>query len=140
MPKPPSPTRPVISNSPRRVPRGKVLPPPSPLPTGADATPSRARIGTMVGSSSGKDSRVATLDLAPIRRGGPRRAQRTAVAAVLAKRGGAPGSGRPFSPLQAHHRAMKTEMVRFPGADGQKLAARLDSPDEPARAYALFAH
>jgi len=35
---------------------------------------------------------------------------------------------------------MKTEMVRFPGADGQKLAARLDSPDDSARAYALFAH
>jgi len=28
----------------------------------------------------------------------------------------------------------------LPGPDGQKLAARLDSPDDPARAYALFAH
>jgi alpha-beta hydrolase superfamily lysophospholipase len=35
---------------------------------------------------------------------------------------------------------MRTETVTFPGADGQKLAARLDSPDEAARAYALFAH
>src|SRR6266852_4645432 len=28
----------------------------------------------------------------------------------------------------------------FPGADGQKLAARLDAPDDAAVAYALFAH
>ena len=35
---------------------------------------------------------------------------------------------------------MKTEMVRFPGADGQILAARLDSPNDNTRAYALFAH
>jgi alpha/beta superfamily hydrolase len=35
---------------------------------------------------------------------------------------------------------MRTEHVTFPGADGQKLAARLDSPDETARACALFAH
>jgi len=35
---------------------------------------------------------------------------------------------------------MKTEAVQFAGADGQKLAARLDAPDQPARAYALFAH
>ncbi|MET3133779.1 alpha-beta hydrolase superfamily lysophospholipase [Oxalobacteraceae bacterium GrIS 1.11] len=35
---------------------------------------------------------------------------------------------------------MKTERLDFPGADGQKLAARLDAPDGPARAYALFAH
>ena len=35
---------------------------------------------------------------------------------------------------------MRTEPVTFPGADGQKLAARLDSPDDAARAYALFAH
>jgi putative redox protein len=30
--------------------------------------------------------------------------------------------------------------VHFPGADGQILAARLDLPDGPVRAYALFAH
>lgn len=35
---------------------------------------------------------------------------------------------------------MKTEKVTFAGAGGQKLAARLDSPDQGARAYALFAH
>jgi len=35
---------------------------------------------------------------------------------------------------------MKTERVTFAGADGQKLAARLDSPGDGARAYALFAH
>lgn len=35
---------------------------------------------------------------------------------------------------------MKTERVDFPGSGGQQLAARLDSPDVPARAYALFAH
>jgi uncharacterized protein len=35
---------------------------------------------------------------------------------------------------------MKTDMVRFPGADGQLLAARLDSPDTDTRGYALFAH
>ena len=35
---------------------------------------------------------------------------------------------------------MKVERVTFPGSEGQKLAARLDSPDEEPRAYALFAH
>jgi len=35
---------------------------------------------------------------------------------------------------------MKSERKDFPGADGQRLAARLDAPDGPARAYALFAH
>jgi putative redox protein len=35
---------------------------------------------------------------------------------------------------------MKTERVTFAGAGGQKLAARLDAPDDPPRAYALFAH
>jgi putative redox protein len=35
---------------------------------------------------------------------------------------------------------MKTETVRFPGADGQVLAGLLDSPDARPRAYALFAH
>ncbi|MEM7766428.1 MAG: bifunctional alpha/beta hydrolase/OsmC family protein [Pseudomonadota bacterium] len=30
--------------------------------------------------------------------------------------------------------------IDFPGADGQTLAARLDLPDQPARATALFAH
>lgn len=35
---------------------------------------------------------------------------------------------------------MKTEHASFPGAHGAMLAARLDSPDGPARAHALFAH
>ena len=35
---------------------------------------------------------------------------------------------------------MKVERVTFAGAEGQKLAARLDAPDEEPRAYALFAH
>lgn len=35
---------------------------------------------------------------------------------------------------------MRSEKMEFPGADGHKLAARLDAPDGPARAYALFAH
>jgi uncharacterized protein len=35
---------------------------------------------------------------------------------------------------------MKTERVDFPGTGGHKLAARLNSPDGPVRAYALFAH
>ncbi|MDB5951612.1 MAG: osmotically inducible protein OsmC, partial [Massilia sp.] len=35
---------------------------------------------------------------------------------------------------------MQTERKDFPGADGQTLAARLDAPDGPVRAYALFAH
>lgn len=35
---------------------------------------------------------------------------------------------------------MKTERLEFPGAQGDTLAARLDSPDGPPRAYALFAH
>lgn len=35
---------------------------------------------------------------------------------------------------------MKTENVAFPGHSGETLAARLDSPDTPPRAYALFAH
>lgn len=35
---------------------------------------------------------------------------------------------------------MKVERVEFPGFEGQKLAARLDAPDGPVRAYALFAH
>ena len=35
---------------------------------------------------------------------------------------------------------MKTERASFPGAGGGLLAARLDAPDGPARAYALFAH
>ena len=32
------------------------------------------------------------------------------------------------------------EMIRFPGADGDTLAARLDRPRAPPQAYALFAH
>jgi alpha-beta hydrolase superfamily lysophospholipase len=35
---------------------------------------------------------------------------------------------------------MQTERQDFPGTDGQKLAARLDAPDGPIKAYALFAH
>jgi alpha/beta superfamily hydrolase len=35
---------------------------------------------------------------------------------------------------------MKSEQASFPGSNGALLAARLDSPDEPARACALFAH
>jgi len=35
---------------------------------------------------------------------------------------------------------MPAERLEFPGADGQKLAARLDKPEGEARAYALFAH
>jgi putative redox protein len=35
---------------------------------------------------------------------------------------------------------MKVEQVTFRGSEGQKLAARLDAPDEAVRAYALFAH
>jgi len=35
---------------------------------------------------------------------------------------------------------MKTEKVAFPGHSGESLAARLDAPDTPPRAYALFAH
>lgn len=35
---------------------------------------------------------------------------------------------------------MKTERASFPGAQGNALAARLDAPDGPARAWALFAH
>ncbi len=35
---------------------------------------------------------------------------------------------------------MRTEKLEFTGATGATLAARLDSPDTPPRAYALFAH
>jgi uncharacterized OsmC-like protein/alpha/beta superfamily hydrolase len=35
---------------------------------------------------------------------------------------------------------MKSEHLRFPGAQGQELAARLDSPVTTPAAYALFAH
>lgn len=35
---------------------------------------------------------------------------------------------------------MNTEKVAFPGHSGESLAARLDAPDTPPRAYALFAH
>jgi alpha-beta hydrolase superfamily lysophospholipase len=35
---------------------------------------------------------------------------------------------------------MQTERKDFVGADGQKLAARLDAPGGPVKAYALFAH
>jgi putative redox protein len=35
---------------------------------------------------------------------------------------------------------MKIERVTFLGSEGQRLAARLDAPDEQPRAYALFAH
>ncbi|HEY1148559.1 MAG TPA: alpha/beta fold hydrolase [Pseudoduganella sp.] len=35
---------------------------------------------------------------------------------------------------------MRAERLDFPGANGQKLAARLDSPETAIKAYALFAH
>lgn len=35
---------------------------------------------------------------------------------------------------------MRSEHASFPGAHGATLAARLDAPDGPVRAYALFAH
>jgi alpha-beta hydrolase superfamily lysophospholipase len=35
---------------------------------------------------------------------------------------------------------MLSERQDFPGADGQQLAARLEVPDSPIKAYALFAH
>jgi len=35
---------------------------------------------------------------------------------------------------------MQTERFVFPGAQGQNLSGRLDSPETPPRAYALFAH
>lgn len=35
---------------------------------------------------------------------------------------------------------MQTERKDFPGTDGQMLAARLDAPSGPVKAYALFAH
>ncbi|HJV79873.1 alpha/beta hydrolase family protein [Noviherbaspirillum sp.] len=35
---------------------------------------------------------------------------------------------------------MKVERTDFPGTSGQRLAARLDSPDHEPRAFALFAH
>ncbi|WBY01176.1 alpha/beta fold hydrolase [Ramlibacter tataouinensis] len=35
---------------------------------------------------------------------------------------------------------MQSDKASFPGAHGDLLAARLDAPDAPARAHALFAH
>src|ERR1700735_3212175 len=35
---------------------------------------------------------------------------------------------------------MPTERFQFIGSEGQQLAAALDTPDGPVRAYALFAH
>ena len=35
---------------------------------------------------------------------------------------------------------MPTERFQFPGADGQQLAATLDTPEREIAAYALFAH
>ncbi len=35
---------------------------------------------------------------------------------------------------------MNSEKLTFPGSQGTSLAARLDRPDGPPRAYALFAH
>ncbi|TWG81721.1 putative redox protein [Cupriavidus gilardii J11] len=35
---------------------------------------------------------------------------------------------------------MPNQRLQFPGHDGQSLAARLDLPDGPVKAYALFAH
>jgi alpha/beta superfamily hydrolase len=34
----------------------------------------------------------------------------------------------------------RNELLRFPGANGQQLSARLDRPRNAPRAYALFAH
>ncbi len=36
--------------------------------------------------------------------------------------------------------SIQSSKVSFKGAEGQTLAARLDSPSGPPRAYALFAH
>src|SRR5258708_8863642 len=36
--------------------------------------------------------------------------------------------------------APNTQAIRFPGASGALLSARLDAPAEPPLAYALFAH
>ncbi|MEJ2026765.1 MAG: osmotically inducible protein C, partial [Limibacillus sp.] len=36
--------------------------------------------------------------------------------------------------------AIESSKITFTGVDGQALAARLDSPAGPVRAYALFAH
>src|SRR5258708_16783006 len=36
--------------------------------------------------------------------------------------------------------APRTQPVSFPGASGATLSARLDAPDRPPLAYALFAH
>lgn len=35
---------------------------------------------------------------------------------------------------------MSPQRLQFPGSDGQQLAARLDAPEGPIRAFALFAH
>ncbi|MCZ6747744.1 MAG: alpha/beta hydrolase, partial [SAR324 cluster bacterium] len=35
---------------------------------------------------------------------------------------------------------MPTTKATFPGAQGQTLAGRLDLPESPPKAYALFAH
>src|SRR3954471_2558274 len=35
---------------------------------------------------------------------------------------------------------VNAQRITFPGAEGQKLAARLDGPEEVPAAYALFAH
>lgn len=35
---------------------------------------------------------------------------------------------------------MKVDRVEFLGSEGQKLSARLDAPDGPIHAFALFAH
>ena len=47
-------------------------------------------------------------------------------------------------PSGTHHSGeivtRKTERIEFEGADGQRLAARLDRPAGPTRAFAIFAH
>src|SRR5262245_38957343 len=35
---------------------------------------------------------------------------------------------------------MRSERMEFPGAQGQRLSGRLDLPEQPPRAFALFAH
>ena len=42
--------------------------------------------------------------------------------------------------LDHERNAMPAESIRFPGFQGQQLAALLDRPPDIPRAYALFAH
>src|SRR5947209_7968690 len=49
-------------------------------------------------------------------------------------------SGKPYRNPDNVRNYLRTERIVFPGAEGQKLAARLDAPEEAPSAYALFAH